>query len=292
MVLASGIFNYLKFSILLISIVVSSAVGMAAVAADNNGVMLHLADPNERLSKPDLSALTRFRILTTADFPPFNFVDQTGRLAGFHVDLAREICHELAIEQKCQIQAVPFAELQPMLDAGNGEVALAGIAVTADLRKKFLFSNPYLMMPARFIASRKAGLSGSAATALADKPVGVVENTAHQKMLAAFFPKIRAVAFASQEDMLTALKENKVEAVFGDALRLPFWAASPAAEKCCQLFDGPYLSEHYLGEGFAAMIRPAGSAQIKQAVDYALTQLSQKGRIQDIYLRYFPNGFY
>lgn len=292
MVLARGIFGYLKFSILLISIVVSSIVGCAARAAETNGLMPTLADPNERLSKPDLSTLSRFRILTTADFPPFNFVDQTGRLAGFHVDLAREICHELAIEQKCQIQAVPFADLQSMLEAGNGELALAGVAVTADLRKKFLFSNPYLMMPARFVASRKAGLSGSAAIALAGKPVGVVGNTAHQKMLAAFFPKIRAVAFPTQEDMLTALKENKVEAAFGDALRLPFWAASPAAEKCCTLFDGPYLSEHFLGEGFAAMVRVNGSAQIKPAVDYALAQLSQKGRIQEIYLRYFPNGFY
>ena len=77
-----------------------------------------VSDPNERLAKPELSNLPRFRVLTTVDFPPFSFVDQTGRLSGFHVDLVREICRELAIEAKCQIQVAPFADLQKALDEG------------------------------------------------------------------------------------------------------------------------------------------------------------------------------
>ena len=54
-------------------------------------------DATERLPKPDLAALARLRFLTTTDFPPFNYLDGNGRLSGFHVDLARAICAELAI---------------------------------------------------------------------------------------------------------------------------------------------------------------------------------------------------
>ncbi|TIT46268.1 MAG: transporter substrate-binding domain-containing protein, partial [Mesorhizobium sp.] len=68
-----------------------------------------LWDAKERLPKPDLSALPRLRFLTTTDFPPFNFLDGAGRLSGFHVDLARAICAELGIAEKCQIQALPWA---------------------------------------------------------------------------------------------------------------------------------------------------------------------------------------
>ena len=33
------------------------------------------------------------RFLTDNDYPPFNFVDEEGALAGFHVDLARPCRH-------------------------------------------------------------------------------------------------------------------------------------------------------------------------------------------------------
>ncbi|MFD1745288.1 transporter substrate-binding domain-containing protein [Rhizobium helianthi] len=292
MLLIQRIQGYLRFSISLISLAFLSFLAHTAQAAENAGSLLILADPNERLSKPDLSALPRLRILTTADFPPFNFVDQTNRLAGFHVDLAREICRELAIESKCQIQTVPFGDLQATLEAGNGEAVMAGIAVSPQLRQKFAFSHPYLMLPARFVTSRTADLSGPADMALAGKPVGVVAGTSHEKMLAAFFPKAKPAPFEDQAAMLTALKEGKVTAVFGDGLRLPFWVASAASEKCCRLFDGPYISERHLGEGFAVMTRKSASNALVAAVDFALSQLARKGKMQEIYLRYFPNGYY
>ena len=75
--------------------------------------------------------LERLRFLTTTDFPPFNFLDGNGRLSGFHVDLARAICAELGIVDKCQIQALPWDELDAALQKGEGEAIMAGIAVTA-----------------------------------------------------------------------------------------------------------------------------------------------------------------
>ncbi|MBT9372028.1 transporter substrate-binding domain-containing protein [Rhizobium sp. CSW-27] len=250
-----------------------------------------LFDADERLARPDLSTLPRLRVLTTVDFPPFSFVDQTGRLAGFHLDLVREICRELAIEAKCQVQAMPFADLEAALEAGEGEAIAAGIAVTPALRQRFAFSRPYISIPARFARNREVGLEGKAAEALAGRPVGVVRGTVHQAMLASFFPRLKQVAFEDQAGMLDALKRKEVDAVFSDGLRLPFWVAGEGAQGCCTLYDGPYLSERFLGEGMVLMTR-RNTPQLAQAFDYALTQLVRKGKLQDIYLRYFPNGFY
>ena len=66
------------------------------------------------------SALVRLRFLTSVDFPPFNFTDQNGKLAGFNVDLAREICNELEIAAKCEIQALPFADMTEALTFFRG----------------------------------------------------------------------------------------------------------------------------------------------------------------------------
>lgn len=290
------LFRRIQTGIFLLGILFYSFISMfysnIAYSAEDAGVMPVLSDPNERLSKPDLSSLTRFRVLTTSDFPPFNFVDQTGRLAGYHVDVIREVCRELGIEAKCQVQAMPYADLEGALEAGNGEAVMAGIAANASLRQKFAFSRPYMLLPARFAVLGKLGLSGRAADSLAGRRVGVIADTAHQKMLAAFFPKSLAVPLSDQEELFSSLKEGKVDAIFADAVRIPFWVSTPAAEKCCLLMDGPYVSEQFLGEGFSIMLRKGGPVSLASAVDYALAQLAAKGRLQDIYLRYFPNGFY
>lgn len=259
-------------------------------AADGNALPL-MFDARERLSRPDLSEVVRVRILTTVDFPPFNFADQTGRLAGFNVDLAREICTELKIETKCQIQALPFEELEKALESGAGEAVMAGIAVTPERRQRFAFSRPYLGVPARFGRNLAAKMGGDTAAALAGRPVGVVRGTAHELMLKAFFPKVDATPFDTYEAMLEELKAGKVDAVFSDGLRLPFWVAGEASAKCCALFDGPYLSEKFLGEGLSVMLRK-GDPTLVAAFDQALGTLSRNGRLQDIYLRYFPNGLY
>lgn len=251
-----------------------------------------LFDSRERLPKPDLSSLVRLRFLTSVDFPPFNFADQSGKLAGFHVDLVREICDELAISEKCQIQAMPFGDLQDALAASQGDAVIAGIAVTPGLRERFAFSRPFLQLPARFARNLKtAPIKGATVASLAGRSVGVVRSTAHEAMLAAFFPAIKPVAFDSKDALLAALKEGKVDAVFADGLQLSFWVSSPAAEKCCALFDGPYLSQQFLGEGMTIMLRQQ-DAELTAAINHALASLSRNGRLQEIYLRYFPHGLY
>ena len=117
-----------------------------------------LWDAKERLPKPDLSALPRLRFLTTTDFPPFNFLDGAGRLSGFHVDLARAICAELGIVDKCQIQALPWGELEGALEKGEGEAIIAGIAATPQSRQTYAFSRSYLQFPARFIMPKGKAL--------------------------------------------------------------------------------------------------------------------------------------
>ncbi|MDL2399199.1 transporter substrate-binding domain-containing protein [Rhizobium mayense] len=250
-----------------------------------------LFDSRERLPKPDLSSLVRLRFLTSVDFPPFNFADQNGKLAGFHVDLAREICGELGILDKCQIQALPFDELQGALASSQGDAVIAGVAVTPELRKTFAFSRPFLMLPAHFVRNLKASIDGTTAAALAGHPVGVVKGTAHEAMLAAFFPAIKQVPFDAKDALLAAVKDGKVDAAFADGLQLSFWVSSPSAEKCCALFDGPYLSQQFLGEGMTIMLRQQ-DADLTAAINHALATLSRDGRLQEIYLRYFPYGLY
>ncbi|MGO8396545.1 amino acid ABC transporter, partial [Rhizobium ruizarguesonis] len=75
------------------------------------------------------------------------------------------------------------------------DAVIAGFAVTPELRRQFVFSRPYLMLPARFVRNLAVPLDGKTAAALSKHPVGVFRGTVHEAMLAAFFPAIKAEPF-------------------------------------------------------------------------------------------------
>lgn len=250
-----------------------------------------LWDSKERLPKPDLSTLPRLRFLTTTDFPPFNFIDKAGRLSGFHVDLARAICAELGIAEKCQIQALPWNELGSALNAGEGEALIAGVPATAETREKYAFSRPYLQFPARFIMKKAQAVTEPLVDKLRDKRVGVIAGSAHERVLRDYFGNLKVVTYAKPDWLNADLKDGKLDAVFGDGMRLSFWLSGTDAVGCCRFAGGPYLAPEYLGTGLAIATTP-GNAALAAAFDYALHEISAKGTFAELYLRYFPVSFF
>ncbi|RWP07682.1 transporter substrate-binding domain-containing protein [Mesorhizobium sp.] len=222
-----------------------------------------LWDAKERLPKPDLSTLPRLRFLTTTDFPPFNFLDGAGKLSGFHIDLARAICAELGIVEKCQIQALPWAELEGALRKGEGEAIIAGIAATPESRATYAFSRSYLQFPARFIMPKGKALTEPIFDKLHGKRVGVISGSAHERMLRDYFNTVQVVPFDRPED----------------------------AAGCCRFAGGPYLAPEYLGSGMAIATK-ADNPALAAAIDYALQEISMKGTFAEFYLRYFPVSFF
>ncbi|MER9211877.1 transporter substrate-binding domain-containing protein [Mesorhizobium sp. M0663] len=279
-----------RISISLISILIGAqSLAAAALAAEPQVPVFW--DAKERLPKPDLSMLPRLRFLTSTDFPPFNFLDGAGRLSGFHVDLARAICAELGIAEKCQIQALPWAELEGALGKGEGEAIIAGIAATPESRSKYAFSRSYLQFPARFIMLKTQALTEPMFDKLRNKRVGVIAGSAHERMLRDYFGDVQIVPFAKPEELYGELKAGKIDAAFGDGMRFAFWLGGSDAAGCCRFAGGPYLAPEYLGSGMAIATR-ADDPALAAAFDYALQEISVKGTFAEFYLRYFPVSFF
>lgn len=263
-----------------------------AVLAQQNPAIPSFWDPQEQFIKPNVKELPRLRFLTTTDFPPFSFIDKDKRLSGFHVDLARAICSELELLAVCQIQALPFEELQTALEEGRGDAIIAGLAATRSTRESLAFSRPYFWLPARFVARRDTPLQEPLSKELKDLEVGVVEETSHAAMASAKFGDLRLRMFENQEAALAALKDKKVSAVFGDGLSLAYWLQSRAVEaECCHFVGGPYLSTTYLGNGLSIAVSKENT-QLEGALNYALRTIDERGTFGELYLRYFPLGLF
>jgi polar amino acid transport system substrate-binding protein len=274
-----------------LSAMLLAVTGLAAPAFATDPAIPNFWSAKERLKKPDLSELRRLRFLTTLDFPPFNFLDSNGELTGFNVDLARAICTELGILDRCQVQALPFADLGDALGKGQGDAIIAGTAITPKSREEFAFSRAYLQFPARFIMPKPTALSEPIYRKLAGLRIGVIAGSAHERMLRAYFPQARPVTYTRLDWLYQDLRERKIDGAFGDGMRFSFWLAGTDSKGCCRFAGGAYLAPEYLGEGMAIAVEKKDFA-LAAAFDYALREITVNGKFAELYLRYFPVSFY
>jgi len=124
---------------------------------------------------------------------------------------------------------------------------------------------------------------------------------------------LQFIPFADEAALIAALQAGQIELAFGDGLRFALLmnaqpAAAPppgplagqqaggkAAPPRLLFVGGYYPGIGYLGQGLrlAAVKNSRGPAlQLLPALNYALQQLERKGKLAELYLRYFPIGFY
>jgi polar amino acid transport system substrate-binding protein len=242
-------------------------------------------DPRRRPERPDLSRITIIRFLTEIDYPPFDYAGPDGNPAGFNVDLARMICEEIKVA--CTVQMRRFDTLIDALNKNEGDAVIASIAATPKTRAQVDFSDPYYRTPARFVSRKDRPLDDVRPDALAGKTVGVVGGTAHEAYLKELFTEVNLKLYPNADAARIALKQGDVDLIFGDGISLSYWLNGTDSNGCCVFRGGPYLESRYFGEGVGIAVR-RGNDLLRQAFNWALFRLWEKGRFTDLWLRYFP----
>jgi polar amino acid transport system substrate-binding protein len=242
-------------------------------------------DPRRRPERPDLSRITIIRFLTEIDYPPFDYAGPDGNPAGFNVDLARMVCEEIKVA--CTVQMRRFDTLIDALNKNEGDALIASIAATLKTRAQVDFSDPYYRTPARFVSRKDKPFDNLQPDALAGKTVGVVGGTAHEAYLKELFTEVNLKLYPNADAARIALKQGDVDLLFGDGISLAYWLNGTDSAGCCVFRGGPYLESRYFGEGVGIAVR-RGNDLLRQAFNWALFRLWEKGRFTDLWLRYFP----
>jgi polar amino acid transport system substrate-binding protein len=241
-------------------------------------------DPRRRPERPDLSRIAVIRFLTETDYPPFNFTGADGNPAGFNVDLARSLCEEIKVT--CTIQMRRFETLLDALSSNKGDAIIASMAVTPQLRARLDFTDPYYRAPARFVSRKDQVLAEIRPEYLEGKKVGVIAGTAHEAYLKAMFTDAELHSYPNDDVLRTALRRGEVDFIFGDAISLAFWINGTDSGDCCAFSGGPFVESRYFGEGIGIGVRK-GNDLLRQALNWALFRVWEKGRYTDLWLRYF-----
>ncbi|WP_157747617.1 transporter substrate-binding domain-containing protein [Cohaesibacter sp. ES.047] len=244
-------------------------------------------DSRQRLAQPEQDLLDRgLRLLTTGDFPHFNFRQGDDEPEGYHVEMMRSLCEELNIA--CTMKVVAFSSIPDMLQEGEADVAVAGLAIHPSLLDTIGFSNIYLQRPARFVR-RKDDFLRFDAHSLDGEPVAVLGGSAHEAFLKAYFPGINRVPVTDLDAARRILLDKTVKAVFADAFQLlPLVSGSNSK----LIFAGkPYYDSHFFGDGMA-LAYSRTLPGLGNLLNYGLLKLEQKGRLAELYARHFAVDVY
>jgi polar amino acid transport system substrate-binding protein len=88
-----------------------------------------------------LAAAQTVRLGTEGAYPPFNFIDDSGEVAGFERDLGDELCKRAALT--CEWVTNEWDSIIPNLQSGNYDVIIAGMSITDERQEVIDFTQNY-----------------------------------------------------------------------------------------------------------------------------------------------------
>jgi lysine-arginine-ornithine-binding protein len=230
------------------------------------------------------------RVGTEGAYPPYNATDASGKLVGFEIDLANELCKRT--QMTCEIIQQDWDGMIPALMNKRYDAIMAGMSVTEERMKQIAFSKPYSTTPAWFV-SAKDGVLKDAKTlddikaALKGKSVGVQRSTIHQNFLEAKVPGVDVRLYDTQDDLNLDLQNGRIDAGLADSLGWKDFLAGDAGKAYSNF--GPGLTgkdDPIFGLGVGIGLRKEDTA-LKAKLDKALDEVNADGTMTKLSVQWF-----
>ncbi|RXZ45461.1 transporter substrate-binding domain-containing protein [Crenobacter cavernae] len=229
------------------------------------------------------------KIATDATYPPFEYIDAAGKLAGFEVDLANALCKEM--NTPCEVVNQPWDGLIPGLSVKKFDAIMASMNITEERKKAVDFSKVYYFMQNRFVA-KKGASSKIDAAAMKSKAIAVQTGTPQERFVTREFGKSATIKrYVNAQDPMLELASGRVDYTFGNTVQLQkgFLETQKGQgfEFVGPVFDG--RRDKVLGEGVAVALRK-NDGELKARFDKAIDAVKQKGIFQQLLQKHGLKG--
>src|SRR5580692_5017784 len=226
-------------------------------------------------------------------YEPWNLTDSSGKIVGFEVDLANDVCKRAGLE--CKVIAQDWDGMIPGLKAGKFDVIMDGMSITDERKKEIDFSKPYAASPGSFLAPKDSPLDKDAAAgdaaikgvqaALKGKTLGVQVSTTHANFASQYLKDVATVKeYKTTDDRDLDLKSGRIDASLDDLPTNMATASKPDASELAVV--GPKLIGGVFGTGEGMGIRK-DDADLTAKFDKALTEAIADGTVKKLSEQWF-----
>lgn len=213
------------------------------------------------------------RLGTEGAYPPYNFLDDNGEVAGFERELGDELC--VRAELTCEWVTNDWDSIIPNLVSGNYDVIIAGMSITDERDEVIDFSDPYTQPdPSAFIAMSDDVDMSSAVIAAQS---GTIQASHIASMDGATL-----VEFATPEETIAAVKNGEADAVLADKAFL-----EPIAEAEADL--SIVGDDVLLGGGIGLGIRES-DGELREKFNAAIQSMKDDGTLNELIVKHLPGS--
>jgi octopine/nopaline transport system substrate-binding protein len=237
----------------------------------------------------------RITIATEGAYPPWNFTNADGTLAGYEIELIDVLCARMKVE--CEVVSQEWNGIIPGLTAGKYDAIIASMGVTEERKAVVAFSAPYARAPNGFLTTGEnalkdlpqAGISFSLADAPADaetaltalneqlggKGIGVQTGSTAASFAAEYFAGLDVREYPSFEQLGLELTAGRLDVAIANVTA--FKAVIDANAPGTLILTGPTFSGGVLGLGTTNVALRQGEDALREAFDAAIAEINADG---------------
>ncbi|MEU8735350.1 transporter substrate-binding domain-containing protein [Streptomyces tendae] len=220
----------------------------------------------------DLVKAGRLTTCTHLPYPPFQS-EIDGKVQGFDVALVDLVAQDLGVEQDIVDQPFENFKTGASLNAGQCDLAAAGMTITEERKKNVDFSDPYFQATQAVLTGKDSGISSFAD--LKDEKVGAQAQTTGEDY--ARNQRLDPVSFESSDAVLNGLRTNQVDAVIIDYPVVQGWLKEKSVADAFDVVEQVDTGEQY---GFTVK---RGNDKLREAIDGSLAGAKADGTYKKLY---------
>ena len=245
------------------------------------------------------------KIATEGAYAPWNMTGAGGKLEGFEIDLANDLCGRIKVT--CEIVAQDWDGIIPALQAKKYDAIMAGMSVTEERKKVIEFSSAYANSPNGFLVAKSSPLAKMPGTGqafnlgtqqaaaekainevkplLKGKTVGVQGSTIHSNFADKYLKGTADVReYKTTEAHDLDLAAGRIDAVLADATAIIGTLEKPEFKD--YVLVGPSITGGLLGAGVGVGLRKEDK-DLKKAFDEAIQAAIKDGTVQKLSMKWF-----
>lgn len=210
---------------------------------------------------------------TNASFPPYEYVDDNGKIVGIDAEIAQAIADKLGM--KLEIKDMEFESLVPAVKAKSIDLALAGMTVTDERKQSVNFSDSYSTGVQVVIVKENSEIK--TVDDLKGKKIGVQAGTTSDTYCSEDFGEENVKQFSNGSLAVAALANGQVDCVVIDNEPAKNYVAANSGLK---ILDTEYVTEDY------AIAISKDNDELLKKVNNALKELKEDGTVDKIVGKY------
>jgi polar amino acid transport system substrate-binding protein len=236
---------------------------------------------NDLLASDHLSTIKqrgKLIVATSADYAPYESVDDSGKFVGFDIDFINEIAKRMGVE--LEIKDMGFDTLIVSLQEKKVDLIVAAMVITPEREKKVDFTLPYSFIRDAFVVRKDAGLKITKPQDAGGKKIGVLSGTVHEKwvrdnLIKPGLTKEDQLFLYERMDMASLdLGAGRVEVIL-----LVKNAAENVASKMKDLEVALIVDRPAESSGLGIAV-PEGETALKAELDRIITELKSDGWLE------------